>query len=141
MDRPRPPAAAVGRKLQLSLVAVPCDIGQSFRSGSMFVIAGMIAAAASTSAPVYLRCSFPTAPVEVLVAADEANRSVTMTLPGTGWEGTVPAAFSANDLAFDNRVLAVRINRTNLTATRRARGDRQSTTGTCKIEDAPKRAF
>lgn len=104
------------------------------------LIISLLAAAAATGTPTYLRCSFE-GQVDVLITADEANSAVTLSVPSTGYIEKLPAAFSADAVRFRNRIIAYNVNRVDLTVRRQFDGIDSSSAGTCKVEAAPKRAF
>jgi hypothetical protein len=107
--------------------------------GKTMLIISLLAAAAAATSPTYLRCTF-TGDAEVMFTADEAHSAVTVSIPSTGYVETLPAAFSPDAVRFRNRVIAYEISRTALTAHRTFDGA-AADPGTCKVEDAPKRAF
>jgi hypothetical protein len=91
--------------------------------------------------PVYLRCHFPQNNTDVMITADEANSSVTIALPSTGYSGKLAAAFTAGEVRFQDNQLAYVLSRTDLSIERTIKMIRSSDTGKCEIEKAPKRAF
>lgn len=105
------------------------------------LIASFLAAAAAQAAPVYLRCTFPTAPEVVAVATDEANGAVTVSLPSTGYAERLPAAFTVGSLSFNNGVMRVAIDRSKLSAIRVQRDGGGTANGTCAVEAPPERKF
>ena len=90
--------------------------------------------------PIYLRCSFSNK-TDVMITADEGNSSVTVALPSTGYSEKIPAAFTATEVRFQNRMLSYVINRTDLSAVRTIRSINSTDAGHCQIETAPKRVF
>lgn len=104
------------------------------------LIASALAAAAATGTPTHLQCKFPTAPVEVLVAADEPNGAVTVSIPSTGYSERLSGAFGADRLSFDNDMMSISIARTTMW-TLRGQRDGKVAEGKCTIEEPPKRAF
>lgn len=89
--------------------------------------------------PTYLRCPFRGS--DVLITADEANSSVTLTVPSTGHIEKLPAAFSATELRFSNSRVAYTISRTDLTAIRSVPAINATHMAQCVVEVPPKRAF
>ncbi len=104
------------------------------------VVAGTALVAAANT-PIYLRCTFEPNSTAVLITADEANSAVTISVPSTGHTEKLPAAFSATDLRFQNRQLSYVVSRTDLSVSRTIKLIKETDTGRCAIEQAPKRAF
>jgi hypothetical protein len=105
------------------------------------LIASLLAIVAASTGPVHLRCTFPSAPVAVLIAADEANGTVRLTIPSTGYAERLSAASNAEQLSFNNGVIGVAVDRVDLSAIRIQRLGGGAVKGACKIEEPPNRAF
>ncbi len=98
------------------------------------------ATAAGTEHPVtYLRCQFETS--EVYITADEANSSVTVSLPSTGFVRRAPAAFTAADVRFSLGGVFYEISRTDLTVVRSVPVIKRVDKTKCILETPKPRAF
>ncbi len=105
----------------------------------------------AAATPTYLACTLTGSdgkPFHTNIASDEANQTVTYSVPSTGYSERFPALFSAATVSWTDKErftsLRYELSRTDLTFTRQLTiGDQPSPvkTGTCKLESAPKRAF
>ena len=111
-------------------------------------LATMLPASAAAS-PTYLKCSFTEEgkTVAMLVAADEADGSVTTHSGPTGYSERRSAVFSPTSVRWASPSpsggLRYALSRTNLSITRDlVIGDKTVTDhGTCKLQAPPRRAF
>lgn len=98
------------------------------------------------AAPTYLVCTFPKGPVALDVTADEANGQVTTLVESTGYMEKRTAIFSPSSVKWSSAgslELAYSLSRIDLSLQRvMTIGDKTfPDTATCKIQEAPKRAF
>lgn len=105
-----------------------------------------ISLAAAVQAPTYLLCSFAMGPAALDVTADEANSQVTTLVQSTGHMEQRPAIFSAIEVKWASPGglgTSYSLSRVDLSLRRTMRiGAREMIdVGTCKLQDAPKRAF
>lgn len=89
--------------------------------------------------PAYLKCEFKG--FEVDVTADEANSAVTLVMPSTGNVEKLAAAFTPEQVRFEDRLMAYSLSRTDLTITRLTPLLHSTDVGTCQVVTPPKRAF
>lgn len=106
----------------------------------MITIAILLAAA--PQAPTYLQCSFAKGPAALDVTADEANGQVTTLVQATGHMERRSAIFSPTAVKWSvpgSLDLSYNLSRVDLSLQRHMSiGD---DTGSCRIQDTPKRAF
>lgn len=105
------------------------------------MIAALIFAVAPLAEPTYLRCTFPSNNVVVMITADEANSSVTVALPSTGFTRKFGAAFTATEVRFQDSDLSYIVSRTDLSVVRTIKLIKSTDKGQCAVEKAPPRAF
>lgn len=114
------------------------------------LLALALMAAPVSAAPTYLNCRVVSDEgnvTEINIAADEQNQNVTTEIVKTGFSERRPAVFSPVAVSFSSPMsfggLDYKISRTDLTITRTlTAGDKAFVEhGTCKVQEAPKRAF
>lgn len=105
----------------------------------MFVAA--VAAVVTPATPIYLKCTFAGNGAVLNVTADEPNSSVTSVLESSGYTEKYPAAFTADQVRFESRLLAYVINRVDLKIQRTIKSIDSTDAGSCALVTTPKRAF
>ena len=108
---------------------------------SCIVAAAFFVATTANAAPVYLECAMTNGQKVVTwnVALDEANGTVSYSVPEMGTASKHPAVFSPDKVVFNS----MEISRVDLSFKRTVNilGDIRADTGQCKLADAPKRQF
>ena len=101
----------------------------------------------TSSAPVFLLCSFAKGPAALSVTADEANGLVTTFVQSTGYMQKRAAAFSPSAVEWSSGGAlntSYRLSRVDLSIHRTldlGMGTASADDGSCKLQEVPKRAF
>jgi hypothetical protein len=110
---------------------------------TMIVVGSFFFSGPALAAPTYLNCEFISngSPFAVNLSADEAEGAVTMSMPAKGYSKRVRANFTADSVLFADDYMQYELNRINLSIVRVISIIKSTERGTCKIQEAPKRAF
>jgi hypothetical protein len=97
------------------------------------------AAIAAPAAPTYLECKGDYPAFQLTM--DEANGTVTYYMPATGHTEKLQAAFGPTEVSARSRSMAITVNRVDLSVSRIFAVLPKPDHGTCRVMQAPKRAF